>query len=76
MTTIVSVRRDDQVVVGGDGQVSLGNTVMKGTARKVRRLAKHDAITGFAGVSLSCQMPSYRSAFAVCRRKPPTAPLW
>ena len=49
MTTIVSVRRDDQVVVGGDGQVSLGNTVMKGTARKVRRLAKHDVITGFAG---------------------------
>ncbi len=49
MTTIVSVRRDDKVVVGGDGQVSLGNTVMKGTARKVRRLAKHDVITGFAG---------------------------
>ncbi|GGK64381.1 ATP-dependent protease subunit HslV [Amphritea balenae] len=49
MTTIVSVRRNDQVVVGGDGQVSLGNTVMKGTARKVRRLAKHDVITGFAG---------------------------
>lgn len=38
MTTIVSVRRDGQVVVGGDGQVSLGNTVMKGNARKVRRL--------------------------------------
>jgi len=49
VTTIVSVRRDDKVVVGGDGQVSLGNTVMKGTARKVRRLAKHDVITGFAG---------------------------
>ncbi len=49
MTTIVSVRRGDKVVVGGDGQVSLGNTVMKGTARKVRRLAKHDVITGFAG---------------------------
>ena len=38
MTTIVSVRRNGQVVVGGDGQVSLGNTVMKGNARKVRRL--------------------------------------
>lgn len=49
MTTIVSVRRGDKVVVGGDGQVSLGNTVMKSTARKVRRLAKHDVITGFAG---------------------------
>lgn len=49
MTTIVSVRRGDKVVVGGDGQVSLGNTVMKGSARKVNRLAKHAVITGFAG---------------------------
>ena len=38
MTTIVCVRRDNSVALGGDGQVSLGNTVMKGTARKVRRL--------------------------------------
>ncbi|MBV1787383.1 ATP-dependent protease subunit HslV [Marinobacterium sp. D7] len=49
MTTIVSVRRGNQVVVGGDGQVSLGNTVMKGSARKVNVLAKHQVITGFAG---------------------------
>ena len=49
MTTIVSVRRGDQIVVGGDGQVSLGNTVMKGTARKVNCLQKHKVITGFAG---------------------------
>ncbi|MGB0664585.1 MAG: ATP-dependent protease subunit HslV [Pontibacterium sp.] len=49
MTTIVSVRRGDQVVVGGDGQVSLGNTVMKGTAKKVTRLPRYDVITGFAG---------------------------
>ncbi|MBS97859.1 MAG: ATP-dependent protease subunit HslV [Oceanospirillaceae bacterium] len=49
MTTIVSVRRGDQVVVGGDGQVSLGNTVMKGSARKVNVLPKHQVITGFAG---------------------------
>ncbi|MFC6670230.1 ATP-dependent protease subunit HslV [Marinobacterium aestuariivivens] len=49
MTTIVSVRRGDKVVVGGDGQVSLGNTVMKGTAKKVNRLPKHQVITGFAG---------------------------
>ncbi|MBY4678070.1 ATP-dependent protease subunit HslV [Marinobacterium arenosum] len=49
MTTIVSVRRDDKVVVGGDGQVSLGNTVMKGTARKVNMIPKHQVITGFAG---------------------------
>ncbi|MEH6649039.1 MAG: ATP-dependent protease subunit HslV [Motiliproteus sp.] len=49
MTTIVSVRRGDQVVLGGDGQVSLGNTVMKGNARKVRRLFKGEVIAGFAG---------------------------
>lgn len=49
MTTILSVRRDNQVVIGGDGQVSLGNTVMKGNARKVRRLYKGEVIAGFAG---------------------------
>jgi ATP-dependent HslUV protease subunit HslV len=49
MTTIVSVRRGDQVVLGGDGQVSLGNTVMKGNARKVRRLYHDQVIAGFAG---------------------------
>ncbi|UJX25944.1 ATP-dependent protease subunit HslV [Pseudoalteromonas sp. CF6-2] len=49
MTTIVSVRRDDKVVIGGDGQVSLGNTVMKGNARKVRRLYNGKVIAGFAG---------------------------
>lgn len=49
MTTILSVRRDGQVVIGGDGQVSLGNTVMKGNARKVRRLYKDQVLAGFAG---------------------------
>lgn len=49
MTTIVSVRRNGHVVIGGDGQVSLGNTVMKGNARKVRRLYKDQVIAGFAG---------------------------
>lgn len=49
MTTILCVRRDGQVVIGGDGQVSLGNTVMKGNARKVRRLYKNQVIAGFAG---------------------------
>lgn len=49
MTTIVSVRRNNQVVLGGDGQVSLGNTVMKGNARKVRRLYHNKVIAGFAG---------------------------
>jgi len=48
-TTIVSVRRDNNVVIGGDGQVSLGNTIMKGNARKVRRLYKDKVIAGFAG---------------------------
>lgn len=49
MTTIVSVRRNNQVVMAGDGQVSLGNTVMKGNARKVRRLYHNKVIAGFAG---------------------------
>ena len=47
--TILSVRRNGQVVVGGDGQVSQGNTVMKGNARKVRRLFNDQIIAGFAG---------------------------
>lgn len=49
MTTIVSVRRNGQVALGGDGQVSLGNTVMKGNARKVRRLYHNKVLAGFAG---------------------------
>ena len=49
MTTIVSVRKGDQVVIGGDGQVSLGDTVMKGNARKVRRLYDNQVVAGFAG---------------------------
>lgn len=49
MTTIVSVRRGNEVVIGGDGQVSLGNTVMKGNARKVRRLYNEQVLAGFAG---------------------------
>ena len=50
-TTIVSVRRDGQVVIGGDGQVSLGNTVMKANARKVRRLYQGQVLAGFAGAT-------------------------
>lgn len=49
MTTIVSVRRNNQVVIAGDGQVSLGNTVMKGNAKKVRRLYNDKVLAGFAG---------------------------
>lgn len=48
-TTILSVRRGNSVVIGGDGQVSMGNTVMKGNARKVRRLYKNQVLAGFAG---------------------------
>jgi ATP-dependent HslUV protease, peptidase subunit HslV len=48
-TTILSVRRGDSVVIGGDGQVTMGDTVMKGNARKVRRLYNDRVIAGFAG---------------------------
>ena len=48
-TTILSVRNDNQVCVGGDGQVSLGDTVMKGNAIKVRKLYQERVIAGFAG---------------------------
>ena len=50
-TTILSVRKGNQVVVAGDGQVSFGNTVMKSNAKKVRRLGKGDVIAGFAGAT-------------------------
>ena len=50
-TTILMVRKGGRVVIGGDGQVSLGQTVMKSNARKVRRLAKGEVITGFAGAT-------------------------
>ncbi|MGH8557085.1 MAG: ATP-dependent protease subunit HslV [Methylococcales bacterium] len=50
-TTIVSVRRNDKVIIGGDGQVSMGNTIMKGNARKVRRLYHDRVIAGFAGAT-------------------------
>jgi ATP-dependent HslUV protease, peptidase subunit HslV len=48
-TTILSVRRGGVVAVGGDGQVSMGNTIMKGNARKVRRLHEGKVLAGFAG---------------------------
>jgi ATP-dependent HslUV protease subunit HslV len=48
-TTIVSIRRNGTVVIGGDGQVTMGNTVMKSNARKVRRLYSNRVIAGFAG---------------------------
>jgi ATP-dependent HslUV protease, peptidase subunit HslV len=51
MTTILCVRKGTSVVVAGDGQVTLGNTIMKAGARKVRRLGKGDVVTGFAGAT-------------------------
>ncbi len=50
-TTILSVRRGNSVVIGGDGQVTLGNTIMKGNAKKVRRLGGGKVIAGFAGAT-------------------------
>jgi ATP-dependent HslUV protease, peptidase subunit HslV len=50
-TTIVSVRRGEQVALGGDGQVTLGNVVMKGSARKVRKLYQDKVLCGFAGAT-------------------------
>ena len=59
-TTILSVRRGPQVVIGGDGQVSMGSTVMKGNARKVRRLYQNRVLAGFAGGTAD--------AFTLCDR--------
>ncbi len=50
-TTIVMVRKDGRTVIGGDGQVSIGQTIVKGNAKKVRRLAKGEVIGGFAGAT-------------------------
>src|SRR5436853_7065652 len=50
-TTILSLRKGNQVVVAGDGQVTFGNTVVKSNARKVRRLGKGEVIAGFAGAT-------------------------
>ena len=49
MTTIVLVRKNKEVVVAGDGQVSMGNTIIKSTAKKVRKIEKRNVIAGFAG---------------------------
>ncbi|MBS3649753.1 ATP-dependent protease subunit HslV [Pseudaminobacter sp. 19-2017] len=50
-TTIVSVRKEGKIVIAGDGQVSLGQTIMKGNAKKVRRIGKGNVIAGFAGAT-------------------------
>lgn len=50
-TTIIAVRRGEDVAIGGDGQVTLGNVVVKATARKIRRLYKDSVLAGFAGAT-------------------------
>ena len=50
-TSIVAVRKGNQVALGGDGQVTLGHVVIKSTARKIRRLYKGQVIVGFAGAT-------------------------
>jgi ATP-dependent HslUV protease, peptidase subunit HslV len=50
-TTIISVRRDNKVAIGGDGQVSMGNTIVKSNARKIRRLYHDQIMAGFAGAT-------------------------
>lgn len=50
-TTVLSVRREGKVAMGGDGQVTVGNTIMKGTARKIRRLYQDQVLAGFAGAT-------------------------
>ena len=54
-TTILSVRKDGQVVMAGDGQVSMGQTIVKGNAKKVRRIGNGQIIAGFAGATASGQ---------------------
>ncbi|ARC53258.1 ATP-dependent protease subunit HslV [Candidatus Riesia pediculischaeffi] len=49
MTTIISVRRNKHVVIGGDGQATMGNTIIKGNVKKIRRLYQERVIAGFAG---------------------------
>lgn len=67
MTTIVSVRRNNKVVIAGDGQVSLGNTVMKGNARKVRRLYNNKVLAGFAGGKPLMHLPCLSALKVSCR---------
>ena len=50
-TTIIAVRRDNKVAMGGDGQVTMGNTIMKGKARKVRKIFEGKILVGFAGAT-------------------------
>src|SRR5690554_1540633 len=64
-TTILSVRRGNKVVIGGDGQVSQGNTILKGNARKVRRLYQDKVLAGFAGGTAD----AFKIGRASCRER-------
>src|SRR5947209_1450302 len=72
-TTILTVRKGGKVVIGGDGQVSIGQTVIKSNARKVRKLGKGDVIGGFAGgnyalAAARALIDSEKDAEAIVRR--------
>ncbi len=56
MTTIVLIRKNNEVVVARDGQVSMGNTVIKSTAAKVRKIEKRNVIAGFADIGVSAEI--------------------
>ncbi len=81
-TTILSVRHGGRVAIGGDGQVSLGNTVMKADAMKIRRLMEGKVITGFAGASadaFACwrgSRPSCAIFLPMCRAATELAKEW
>ena len=67
MTTIVLVRKNNEVVVAGDGQVSMGNTVVKSTASKIRKIEKRDVVAGFAGSTADAlTFKSIRECFDNC----------
>jgi ATP-dependent HslUV protease subunit HslV len=75
-TTIVSVRRGRSVALGGDGQVTLGNIVVKSSARKVRKLYRDQVLAGFAGATAdafrcsSASRPSWKNTRAIwCARR-------
>ncbi len=68
-TTVLAVRRDGHVVIGGDGQVTMGNTVVKATARKIRRLGDGKILAGFAGSAADgITLFPFRRLFIVARR--------
>ena len=67
-TTILTVRKGGKVVIGGDGQVSIGQTVIKSNAKKVRKLGKGDVIGGFAGATAArVNCPGYCSSLLSSR---------